>query len=83
MIKTGIVLLALIAASACMSYYDFNQTLHDCNDKIRSCQFNFYDGTMIGDEELQCAQDVHKARICFSRYKQCFATNTTGPEYHD
>ena len=83
MIKTGIVLLALIAASACMSYYDFNQTLHDCNDKIRSCQFNFYDGTMIGDEERQCAQDVHKARICFSRYKQCFATNTTVPEYHD
>lgn len=82
MIKTGIVLLALIALSTCMSYFDFNKTLHDCSDKIRSCQLNFYDSPVIGDEELLCAQEVHKAQICFSRYKQCFATNSTGPEYN-
>lgn len=82
MIKAGIVLLALIALSTCMSYFDFSQTLQDCSDKILSCQLNFYDSPVIGDEERQCAQEVHKARICFSRYKQCFASDIAGPGSH-
>jgi len=80
MIKIGIFLLALITLSTSVSYKQFNEVLTTCDNNITTCKFNFYDSPAVGDEEIECAQDVQKARVCFSNYKQCFPADTTDAE---
>jgi len=77
MIKIGILLLVLVTLSTSVSFKQFNEALNTCDNNITTCKFNFYDSPAVGDEEIECAQDIQKARVCLANYKQCFPANST------
>lgn len=81
MIRTGIALLFLISLVSSMSYKQFKALTTDtCAGTINTCKIDFYNSPNVGDEEILCAQDLQKARVCHSTYKQCFPANTEAGE---
>jgi hypothetical protein len=72
MIKTTTLILALITLATSFSYLDFQKFNADCRDTIKTCDIDFYSNPSMGVEEIQCAQDVKKAEVCFTNFKQCF-----------
>ena len=62
MIKSTILILALVALASSVSYLKVNTDAGKCYEKhMTTCDIDFYNSPSVSDEEIQCAQDYKKA----------------------
>lgn len=76
MIKIVILALACIVLASAVTYQEFDiMTKLTCANYTTTCDFNFYESPQVGDEEVECARDIQRAKVCFSSYKQCYPSD--------